>query len=828
MALALLLMPLGMWAQNTATLRWGDPNIMTHFVEVTEWTMNWSGKNGDYPTLSNPNQLTVTYSSSVTNVATIDASTGAITPVAIGSTVITASYAGGDSAPSSASYTLTYTDDRLSVEDLDFRFSSSTVDATYGDAAVNTPSLDMGKLAGAAITYSSSATGVATVDASGLVTVVGVGSTVISALFAGSDNIKPGSTSYTLTVAQKIVGLEWGTTSFTYDGNAHVPTATVTGLVGSDACTVTVDGAQTDAGTYTATASVLDNGNYMLPTANTTTFTIAKAASLVATAPMARALTYTGGAQELVTAGSATGGTLQYSLDGQTYSTAIPTGTDVGTYTIYYKVVGDGNHTDVDAATVTATISTSSMSGVSATGFSGTYDGVAHGISVTAPAGATVGYGTSAGDYNQTSSPTYTSVGSNTVYYQVTMTGYDDVTGSAVVDISAREAALSWSDLSFTYDGAFHVPAATVSNLVGSDACTVSVDGAQTDAGSYTAMASALSNANYTLPSANTMSFTIAKADATVAFSSKTVGGKMGEAFTPPTVTTSPAGLSLSYASSAPAVAAVDASTGAVTLIGEGSTTITATFAGSGNYNASSDSYTLTVEGTPNEPVEQSLSPIVMEEEYTMEEADFLNADGSEVDLTNAIINNILFTLKNTTSPTGDGYDPDEHCIVLNTVMDMASVNDVLASGVKPGSTAYASLFTGMTFLVPAGEGYIIVNSQEAEGVYLMVKVGAHKPVAINMPEGGDYSIPYLSDQPTYVYLWNGGRNAVDTRGKKEALDVRVRSVSYKKSMSANGIWDVTGDVSDDDCWYDLSGQRISQPVKKGVYIRGHRKKVYP
>ena len=73
MALALLLMPLEIWAQKTVSLRWGSPNNAANFVEVTEWTMNWSGKYGDYPTLNNPNQVTVTYSSSATNVATIDA-----------------------------------------------------------------------------------------------------------------------------------------------------------------------------------------------------------------------------------------------------------------------------------------------------------------------------------------------------------------------------------------------------------------------------------------------------------------------------------------------------------------------------------------------------------------------------------------------------------------------------------------------------------------------------------------------------------------------------------------------------------------------------------
>lgn len=69
-----------------------------------------------------------------------------------------------------------------------------------------------------------------------------------------------------------------------------------------------------------------------------------------------------------------------------------------------------------------------------------------------------------------------------------------------------------------------------------------------------------------------------------------------GDSFTPPTLSTSPAGLTVTYASSNPAVATVDASTGDLTLTGEaGSTTITATFAGDDTYSSGSASYTLSV-----------------------------------------------------------------------------------------------------------------------------------------------------------------------------------------------------------------------------------------
>lgn len=85
-------------------------------------------------------------------------------------------------------------------------------------------------------------------------------------------------------------------------------------------------------------------------------FNIVKATPAV-TAPTAVAdLVYNGSAQALVNAGSTDFGTLLYSLDGQNYSADIPTATDAGTYTIYYKVEGSDNWNAVAAQTIQATI----------------------------------------------------------------------------------------------------------------------------------------------------------------------------------------------------------------------------------------------------------------------------------------------------------------------------------------------------------------------------------------------------------------------------------------------------------------------------------------
>ena len=77
---------------------------------------------------------------------------------------------------------------------------------------------------------------------------------------------------------------------------------------------------------------------------------------------------------------------------------------------------------------------------VQATDYSGTYDGKAHGISVsvTEPAsGYTIKYGEKEGTYDKTSL-TYTDAGTYTVYYQVTCEGYEPATGSAKVVISPQ------------------------------------------------------------------------------------------------------------------------------------------------------------------------------------------------------------------------------------------------------------------------------------------------------------------------------------------------------------------------------------------------------
>ena len=152
-------------------------------------------------------------------------------------------------------------------------------------------------------------------------------------------------------------------TGWTYGATANTPT--LTGNTGSGDVTYSYkvkDAADdtysatvpTDAGNYTVRAIVAETDDYADGTA-TADFTIGKATPTV-TAPTALTLNFTGTPLALVTAGETSAGTMQYSLDNETWSTDIPTATDEGTYTVYYKVVGNDNYNDVAAASIEVTI----------------------------------------------------------------------------------------------------------------------------------------------------------------------------------------------------------------------------------------------------------------------------------------------------------------------------------------------------------------------------------------------------------------------------------------------------------------------------------------
>ncbi len=306
-----------------------------------------------------------------------------------------------------------------------------------------------------------------------------------------------GTISKQFTITPKEVTLEWSNTSLTYNGSAQAPSATATGLIEGDECSVTVSGAQTNAGSnYTATASALSNANYTLPATATTAFSIA--AKEVGLEWSNTAFTYNGSAQ--APTATATG------LVGNDECNVIVSGaqTNFGSYTataerlsnVNYKLPNNKTKAfTIDQKVVTLEWGTASFTyngseQVPTATATGLVDGDVCNVTVS---GA------------QIDADTYTATASTLSNNNYKL----PENKTKAFTINPKEVSLVWSNTTFTYNGLAQVPTATAAGLEEGDVCNVTVSGAKINADTYTATAERLSNGNYKLPEAKTTSFTI-------------------------------------------------------------------------------------------------------------------------------------------------------------------------------------------------------------------------------------------------------------------------------------------------------------------------------
>ena len=215
---------------------------------------------------------------------------------------------------------------------------------------------------------------------------------------------------------------------WTYGEEPKMPVATAQFGTPTFAYSATADGTfietvPTMAGNYFVKAKVVATANYD-GAEKTAEFNIARAKTALTTKPTAVAnLVYTGDALNLITAGVVDGGTMQYKLgvDG-IWSSEIPTATNAGEYTVYYKVLGDDSHSDLiddEKQQLTVTIAKADAQVAAPTAKTGlTYNGESQALIVAGSAlGATIEYKLGDGEWT-TDIPTATDAGEYTVVYR--------------------------------------------------------------------------------------------------------------------------------------------------------------------------------------------------------------------------------------------------------------------------------------------------------------------------------------------------------------------------------------------------------------------------
>ena len=175
-------------------------------------------------------------------------------------------------------------------------------------------------------------------------------------------------------------------------------------------------------------------------------YVVGKGQAAVTTAPQAKTLTYNGSAQPLVTAGTATGGTLVYSLEQDgAYTAAIPTGTNAGKYSVYYKVQGDKDHNDTEPVEVTVTIAKADPAVTAPVPVTGlTYTGDEHElITAGTTTGGTLVYSLDENDEYTDTIPTGTAAQSYTVWYKVQGNeNYNDTEAQSVTAVIGNALAV--------------------------------------------------------------------------------------------------------------------------------------------------------------------------------------------------------------------------------------------------------------------------------------------------------------------------------------------------------------------------------------------------
>lgn len=233
-----------------------------------------------------------------------------------------------------------------------------------------------------------------------------------------------------------------------YDGAAHAlvtagETAhgTVEYRLGADEEWSATVPSVTDSGTYSVYYRIKgDDSHSSLEAETPISVTVAKA-DVTVTAPTAKTgLEYTGSAQELITAGTASVGTMQYKVGDGEWSANIPTATDAGTYTVEYKVVVDGNYNEPQGGSVEVTIAKANATVTAPTAKNLTYNGSAQELIV---AGSVVGgkmqykVGEEAFGDNI---PTATNAGVYTVEYRILVDNNHNAAEGGSVEVTIAKA----------------------------------------------------------------------------------------------------------------------------------------------------------------------------------------------------------------------------------------------------------------------------------------------------------------------------------------------------------------------------------------------------
>ena len=589
-----------------------------------------------------------------------------------------------------------------------------------------------------------------------------------------------------------------------YTGSPLTPAVTVTDgdailVVGEDYAVSYAD--NVNVGVNTATATVTGMGNYTGSVVKT--FSISAVAATVKKAPEALNPTYTASAQDLVAAGETDNGKVVYSLtaDG-TFTETIPQATEAGSYTVYYKATGDANHTESAVGNVTAPIAKADLSTVTVGAIA---DQTFNGAEIKPAVTVTFNGKAVAEDEYSVAYSDNTNAGTATV--TLTSKGKNfstEKTKTATFKINPAKATLSFDKSEVTAavnespewpildnpQGAIIAYTSSKPEVATVDETTGSVE--MKDVGTTTIKA-AINDPNYQYADAS-YTLTVTSYAYNLKIDGKVVtDDNRGNLFNNSVIFDGHARLTLTEANISGIESGLDSLE--IYLMGESNSIMTEgkyaikdlTPGGTQNLRILTDNKaslslqsseqvilgfdTITIvkplgylmgngselneAGTTWAMIGVPLDPLVDGENKnkTIDYGGDSGGAGNE-DLTNIIIDNVLYTLHDTQTAgvSDDGFY--DGMVVLNSTVSDGDVENALQ--LIPSTDEYANAFKGLTIMVPAGTGKITVKLFTQEGHGICVNLGGLiKKVIETHGEILVYTIPYSCPIATYVYIYH-------------------------------------------------------------------------
>ena len=138
------------------------------------------------------------------------------------------------------------------------------------------------------------------------------------------------------------------------------------------------------------------------------------------------------------------------------------------------------------------------------------------------------------------------------------------------------------------------------------------------------------------------------------------------------------------------------------------------------------------------------------------------------------------------TITANDSIDVTEGCLVLGSTMTETQMEKVIEMLI-PGTAEFADKFHGLSFLLPAGEGEIILTAQTFGTHELNIKVGTNAAAAFTQTDKGEVKVQYNCAEPTMVYIYGTQSSSPAANQSPRYVPIRFARTEEDDSDEATG-----------------------------------------